>query len=144
MIFKSFAIVLFASTISLAVCDTRTIYQAQPQNQNQPLPYSQNAHNFYEPLPSNSVAAPRNGGVGLWDYFEQLSFQTIVEPVVFGVGLIVGVFGFFQITNWLFDLLALQRAKNVKSETLDKKKTAEESNEVDAARRRRMISTEVR
>jgi hypothetical protein len=132
---------ILATTICSVICDTRGLYQEQPQTQhhNQLATTGQGQDNFYEPHSSNALAAsPR------FSPFEFLTLQTLIQPVVTAIGVIVGIFGFFQITTWLFDLVDFSKKSKNKDVAEDKKKAdKEESNEIEAARRKRMISAEV-
>lgn len=138
--FNPLVLLTAAVTISQVCCDTRAVFQPHQPQQPQ-VNGGQVSDNFYEPISTNSVgfATPRFGG--LWNPLEFLTLESLIQPAVTAIGVLVGFFGFFQITNWLLDLIAA--TKSLKKKTTEvKKPVEEETNEVDA-RRKRMLSIEV-
>jgi hypothetical protein len=145
-----------AVTISQVFCETRALYQIQPQQQ-QPQHQEQMTAvgesisdpngglvRVYQQLPSpNSVSvfSPRSFS---WNPFELFNLESLVQPTVTLIGVVVGLFGFFQISNWLLDLVAV--TKMLKKKTMEEAKPSkdekEETNEIEA-RRKRMLSAEV-
>jgi len=109
----------------------------QDQNQQQQQPSHQAYLESFPMIPHTD----RSFTSSLWNPFHSLqtfSLDSLVQPAVTAIGIIVGLYGFSQITEWLFQIIA---SANSKVEPSAKPK-AEDTNEVDDARKKRTISAE--
>lgn len=143
MICKYFnpVLLIIAVTISQVFCDTRELYQPQPPQNLREIPTGSAIDNYYEPRPSNTgaLATPRTF---LWYPFEFLTLESLIPPAFTFLGVIVGLCGFFQLSNWFLELVS-QINQSKKTETEGKKTLeVEETNEIEA-RRKRMLAAEV-
>jgi hypothetical protein len=140
---------IFVTLFSPIYSDTRGLYDLQPDNPSVPdppvTPFAGENPRYYDtPLISNDVAN-RRSGFDLWNPISVFKIEYLVQPAIICFGALVGIFGYFTFTEWLYRVLTALRKGNwgiKKLETDKVTEKAEETNEVE--RKKRMISAEVR